>query len=29
MLAGRKLDLKVIGQGVHSHDGGHHWHHGH
>lgn len=26
MLAGRQVDKKVIGQGVHSHDGGETWH---
>ena len=26
MLAGRSVDKKVIGQGVHSHDGGETWH---
>jgi hypothetical protein len=25
MMAGRKVDRQVIGQGVHSHDGGHSW----
>lgn len=25
-LAGRTVDKQVIGQGVHSHDGGHTWH---
>jgi hypothetical protein len=25
-LAGRSVDKQVIGQGVHSHDGGHTWH---
>jgi hypothetical protein len=28
-LAGRSVDRKVIAQGVHSHDGGAHWHGGH
>lgn len=28
-LAGRTVDRKVVAQGVHSHDGGDHWHHGH
>lgn len=28
-LAGRTVDKKVIAQGVHSHDGGGHWHEGH
>lgn len=28
-LAGRTVDRQVVGQGVHSHDGGAHWHHGH
>ena len=26
MLAGRQVDKKIIGQGVHSHDGGDTWH---
>lgn len=26
MVAGRQVDKKVIGQGVHSHDGGETWH---
>jgi len=26
MLAGRQVDKKIIGQGVHSHDGGETWH---
>jgi len=25
-LAGRSVDRKVVAQGIHSHDGGHHWH---
>jgi hypothetical protein len=25
-LAGRSVNRQVVGQGVHSHDGGHHWH---
>jgi hypothetical protein len=29
MLAGRSIDKQVIGQGVHSHDGGGTWHAGH
>ena len=29
MLAGRGVSRQVIGQGVHSHDGGKTWHHGH
>ena len=28
-IAGRAVDKRVIGQGVHSHDGGHSWHRGH
>lgn len=28
-LAGRSVDRKVLASGVHSHDGGKHWHHGH
>lgn len=28
-LAGRTVDRKVLASGVHSHDGGHTWHHGH
>jgi hypothetical protein len=28
-LAGRPISRAVIGQGVHSHDGGKTWHHGH
>ena len=27
MLAGRKIDKKVVGSGLHSHDGGKSWHH--
>ena len=29
MLAGRKIDNKTVASGVHSHDGGKTWHHGH
>jgi hypothetical protein len=29
LLAGRKVDKSVLAAGVHSHDGGDHWHHGH
>lgn len=29
MLAGRSVNRQVIGQGVHSHDGGKTWHEGH
>jgi hypothetical protein len=29
MLAGRSVDKQVIASGVHSHDGGETWHHGH
>ena len=25
-LAGRSVDMRVVGQGLHSHDGGHSWH---
>lgn len=25
-LAGRKVDRRVVASGIHSHDGGHHWH---
>jgi hypothetical protein len=28
-LAGRSVDRRAIAQGVHSHDGGHTWHHKH
>lgn len=28
-LAGRAVDRKTVAQGVHSHDGGRTWHHGH
>lgn len=28
-LAGRAIDKKVVGHGVHSHDGGRSWHSGH
>src|SRR5258708_7589568 len=28
-IAGRSVDRAVIGHGVHSHDGGKTWHHGH
>ncbi len=28
-LAGRAVDKKALAAGVHSHDGGHHWHQGH
>lgn len=28
-LAGRSVSRQVVGQGVHSHDGGKTWHHGH
>jgi hypothetical protein len=27
LMAGRNVDRQVIGQGAHSHDGGHTWHH--
>jgi hypothetical protein len=26
-MAGRRINQQVVGQGVHSHDGGHTWHH--
>lgn len=29
MVAGRYVDAKAVAQGVHSHDGGRSWHHGH
>lgn len=29
MLSGRKIDRTVVNGGVHSHDGGKTWHHGH
>ena len=28
-LAGRTVNRQALAQGVHSHDGGHSWHHGH
>ena len=28
-LAGRSVDRMAVAQGLHSHDGGNHWHHGH
>jgi hypothetical protein len=28
-LAGRSIDKQAVGQGLHSHDGGHTWHKGH
>lgn len=28
-LAGRKVDMRAVNSGVHSHDGGTHWHEGH
>jgi hypothetical protein len=28
-LAGRQVDKQALAQGVHSHDGGNTWHHGH
>lgn len=28
-LAGRTVNRQALAQGVHSHDGGHHWHHSH
>lgn len=29
MLAGRSVDKQALAHGVHSHDGGNSWHHGH
>jgi len=29
MIAGRSVDKQALAQGVHSHDGGSSWHHGH